>query len=56
MTLEELRIEIRKIHKRNQDFNTDPEQDHIDIDNLFLDYINDEEIRKMYKELEIWFA
>lgn len=50
MTKEEL---IEKLSELNGE---DPELDHIQADNLLLEYINDVEISKAFTKIDKWYA
>lgn len=53
MTKLELLERLRQILDRGS---SDPESDHVDADDALLDYISDSEVRKLYDEIERWYA
>jgi len=52
MTVEELR---KLLYEKSKD-DTDRECRHSDMDELLLEYINDEEVTKIFNETEKWYA
>lgn len=53
MTLEELKEKLKAIIDRQS--NRDTERDHIEADGLLLEYINDEEVTRLFEEIEKWY-
>lgn len=56
MSKDELILSLNEIRDRQRKGNDDTELSHIDADNLLLDYINDEDIKKAFDELIKWYA
>lgn len=52
MTIEELRAKLKNL----LDNGTDTENDHAEADCLLIEYINDDEVRELFDELEKWYA
>jgi hypothetical protein len=63
MTIEELRDELRKI-KAQQDARkpgtvkgaSDPAVQHMRADEFLLDFINDEEVTRLFRSLTKWYS
>lgn len=53
MTIEELRRKIRFIVEHSKG---DVEQDHVDADELLLEFIGDVEVASAYNDIEKWYA
>lgn len=53
MTIEDLIHALELINERSSG---DREVDHIEADNLLMDYINDDRVRKAFDEIYKWYA
>lgn len=54
MTIEELRSKLQAIRDRQDD--SDQEEDHIDADNLLVNFIGDEKVSSIFDDIEKWYA
>ena len=53
--LKELKEIVSDIEKAGEEY-YDLEGSHIRADNLLLDYINDEEVREAFNDIDKWYA
>ena len=62
MTRDELLTQLRLIRKRQDNANNEPWEEQIDgctghtwADDLLLEFINDEEIKEAYEDIDRWY-
>lgn len=56
MTKQELLEKLNNIEKPVEGILRDSEDWHFEADDLLLEYINDEEIKEAYRNIEKWYA